>query len=103
MNEIINTSKLVKQILIEDKAARNSDMYLYLKVCERLNLSAMTKPFYVVVSNLKIFNLPPFETVRRARQKIQASCPELAGSDEVEEARMYREEMFREYAKGAAI
>ena len=100
MNQLQQTSKLVKQILIEDEAARNSDMYLYLKVCEKLNPSALSKPFWAVLVGLKFYKLPPFETVRRARQKIQAKCPELAGADEVEAVRSYKEDEYREFARG---
>ena len=100
MNELKQISKLVKQILIEDTLARNSDMFLYLKVCQRLNPSALTQPFWAVVSALKHHNLPPFETVRRSRQKIQAKHPELAGTDEVEAVRSYKEDEFREFARG---
>ena len=100
MQDLKATSKLVKQILIEDADTRNSDMLLYLKVCQKLNPSALTKPFWAVVSGLKQYNLPPFETVRRSRQKIQSKYPELAGSDEVEAVRSYKEDEFREFARG---
>lgn len=100
MNQLQQTSTLVKQILIEDEAARNSDMHLYLKVCQKLNPSALAEPFWTVVSRLKKYNLPPFETVRRARQKIQAKCPELSASDEVEDARAELETEYREFARG---
>jgi hypothetical protein len=103
MHEIKNISKLVKDILIKYPDTRNSDTVLYLKVCETLNLSAMTKPFCVVLSSLKTLSLPPFETVRRSRQKIQRKCPELAGTDEVEEARAELEEIVRDWAKGDVI
>lgn len=100
MNQLQQTSKLVKQILIEDEHARSSDMYLYLKVCKRLNPSALFKPFMAVVAHLKDHNLPPFETVRRARQKIQEKCPELSAVDEVENARAELETEYREFARG---
>ena len=103
MNQLQQTSTLVKQILIEDEAARNSDVYLYLKVCERLNPSALSKPFWAVLVGLKFYKLPPFETVRRARQKIQAKCPELAASDEVEDARAELETEYRNFARGDAV
>ena len=34
MNNLKQISTLVKQILAEDETARNSDTFLYLKVCE---------------------------------------------------------------------
>ena len=103
MNQLQQTSKLVKQILIEDVKARNSDSHLYLRVCETLNPSVLIKPFVSVLVGLKYYNLPPFETVRRARQKIQEKCPELSAVDEVENARAELETEYREFARGDAI
>jgi hypothetical protein len=103
MNNIKRTSDLVKQILTEDETARNNDMFLYLKVCERLNPATLTMPFFVVISSLKAHNLPNFETVRRTRQKIQADFPELASNERVGMLRTKKEAEFREYAKGAVI
>ena len=100
MNEIQKTNNLVKDILIESEAARNSDMFLYLKVCERVSPEALQQPFHVVISSLKNLNLPPFETVRRTRQKIQADFPELASCKRVEKMKAVKEEAFREYARG---
>ena len=99
MNEIKKTSKLVKQILIESEAARNSDTALYIKVCERLNPSVLWMPFLDVMVALDALNLPPFETVRRARQKVQEKCPELAATLKVLEFREEKENEFREYAR----
>jgi len=99
--ELANTTDLVKQILESFPQARNSDMVLYIKVCERMNPAAIKEPFWYVLVNLKEFNLPNIETVRRTRQKIQAENPELAGDDNVEAQRMLNEETFRKYAKGA--
>lgn len=99
MNEIIRTSKIVKEILTESEAARNSDTALYIKVCERLNPAVLWQPFLDVVVTLKENGLPPFETVRRTRQKIQEKCPELAGSERVTALREEKEEVFREYAR----
>lgn len=98
--ELRNTTKIVKDILQGYPEARNSDNLLYIKVCERLNNTALHKPFWQVLASLKELNLPGFETVRRARQKIQASCPELSGDSNVEAQRMINEDIFREYAKG---
>ena len=102
-NQMKQISKLVKQILTEDTTARNSDTFLYLQVCHHLNPSALEQPFWKVLSSLKHHNLPPFETVRRTRQKIQAECPELSGVDEVEVARAELETEYRDFARGDAI
>lgn len=105
MKSLQTTQELVREILISFPEARNSDNYLYYKVLSIIgkrngvdieNMS-VTKFFL----NIKDYHVPPFETVRRTRQKIQRSFPELAGTSQVEALRAIREEAFREYAKGA--
>lgn len=103
MNNLKQISTLVKQILIEDETARNSDMFLYLKVCEKLNPSVLEKPFWLVISSLKTFKLPNFETVRRTRQKLQADFPELASAERIKEKRTEKEQEFRDFARGDAV
>jgi hypothetical protein len=48
----------------------------------------------------KDFGFPCFETVRRARQKLQATYPELKACEEVEAVRSENEEAVRDYARG---
>ncbi len=107
MNEIKNTAKLVKKALINHPEARNSDNYLYYIICHDLlaeiGLNIDKLSLTNALLNRKVYGLPNFETCRRTRQKIQAECPELAGSEEVEAVRAELETDFREYAKGAAI
>lgn len=98
--ELKTTTDLVKDILEHDIAARNSDDYLYYMVCQRIDGISVHLPFWKVILNRKNYNYPAFESVRRARQKIQAQCPELAGCDEVEGQRIVNEEIFRDYARG---
>lgn len=98
-NEIKNTAELVKQVLTESESARNSDMKLYVELCMRLNPIAATMPFWTVLLNLKEYDLPNIETVRRTRQKLQAEFPELAGSEKIQSIRADREKDFREYAR----
>ena len=104
MNELKTTTKLVKAILEEDKQARNSDSFLYLKVLEHISrekgihLDGITVPDFLI--SMKAFGFPPFESVRRTRQKIQEHHPEPAASDKVKGMRMIQETEFRQYARG---
>ena len=43
---------------------------------------------------------PAFETVRRARQKVQERNPELQGVERIKAKRKENEEIFREFARG---
>lgn len=103
MNDIKNTSDLVKEVLKHSQKARNSDNYLYYLVCKiRLQGSGIDIDSISFKDGLILrseYGLPNFETVRRARQKIQQHCPELAGTADVEARRVIREEEFRDYAR----
>ena len=104
MNELKCTSKLVKQILETDPQTRNSDCILYFKVLHVIStrngirLQEMTVPDFLL--NMKSYGFPGFETVRRARQKIQATYPGLAASKKISEMRMINETEFRVFARG---
>ena len=103
MKRIRRTNDIVKDILETVPEARNSDMLLYYRVCERLNHNSIGLPFGIVIVNLKELNLPPFESVRRTRQKLQASYPELRASDEVDAWRKVNEEYVKDYARGVTV
>ena len=102
--ELKTTKALVLSILKKDKHARNSDSYLYLQVLKYqanlkgIDLEGLTVPYFL--ANISALGLPPFETVRRARQLIQAACPELEGSEAVEVVRAETELVFKDFAKG---
>ena len=101
MNELKKTSKLVKAILEQDGRARNSDSFLYLKVIEHIadakgiNLYGIPIPVFLV--SMRENGFPPFESVRRTRQKIQANFPELASCDKVAEMRLKEEMKYFAY------
>lgn len=91
---------LVYNILDRDPKARNSDMYLYFRVCETLNASAIEKPFGEVLLGLQDLGLPGFETIRRTRQKLQEVNPKFAACDTVQDFRTLEEIRFKkEFSK----
>lgn len=102
MHDLKNTTALVKQILETDVDSRNSDNRLYLKVLlavsksKGININHISVVLYL--SSLAGTVFPPFESVRRARQKLQRRYPELAASKEVREFRAENEEVYEEYA-----
>jgi hypothetical protein len=104
MNDLKTISGLVKHILEQNKQARNSDCILYLKVLEHqshekgIDLQLLSVP--VFLTEMKQKGFVGFETVRRARQKVQATFPELSGSETVEGFRMENEKEFRAFAVG---
>lgn len=97
--ELKTITAIVKDILVNDPQSRNSDEYLYYKVCQKVGGRFVTLPFWQVVVNRKKYGLPSYETVGRARRKLQETHPELAGNSTVEAHRMLNEEVFKDYAR----
>lgn len=101
--ELRNISKLVKGILETDPQSRNSDDYLYYRVCflignERNNVIIHTMDaanFFLFRSDM---GYPAFETVRRTRQRMQHLFPELKADTKVKDFRQNQEGVFNEYA-----
>ena len=102
--ELRTTTELVKEVLQKHPKARNSDNELYYWVCaiighkNGIDVHKMSMPLFFL--HLRENGFPQFETVRRTRQKLQATYPELCGDDNVEGQRKVNEEVFREYARG---
>jgi hypothetical protein len=96
-NKLYETKALVKQVLEENERTRNSDNELYVEICYRVNPSVMRLPFEDVIGNLASFGLPPFESVRRSRQKLQEERPDLRPCDEVALFRAENEMFYEEF------
>lgn len=101
-NELKTVAALVKAMLEKYPAARDNDMILYYRICENINFAALHKPFCDVLLNLHEYGYPPFESVRRARQKVQEHNPHLASSRAIMAAKADNEEAFRAFARGEA-
>lgn len=87
-------TKIVKNILTSNKDARDSDFHLLCWVYYCVKPEVLGMPFSKVMWNHKDLELPPFETVRRTRQKLQHDHPELRGK--VYEQRMAKQEEYIE-------
>jgi hypothetical protein len=98
--ELKTTTNIVKEVLTHYPATRNSDDLLYIKVCERINPIVINLPFIEVLSRRKELAVPPFESVRRSRQKVQAENPFLVANIDVQGYRKENERVFQEYARG---
>lgn len=102
MDNLKTVSALVKSILEDDTKARNTDNHLYMKVLEHysglygIDVKSMTVP--VLMKELDKHNFPGFETVRRSRQKVQATYPELAATESVGRKRNKNEAVFKDFA-----
>lgn len=103
MDNLKTTTKLVTNALEKHPQTRNSDNYLYYIICkgqlEKQGLDIEKISLSKALLNRKAYGLPPFESVRRSRQKAQEKNPMLAALPEVEAARIAEEEKFREFAR----
>lgn len=103
MEDLKQITKVVKKILEDDPDCRESDNKLYsvfiqLYAFQRMiNLSDMSVLEFLSVS--RKLGFPPFESVRRARQKVQRKYPHLAACEAVQGFRADNETEYREYAR----
>ena len=100
MLNLRTTNDIVRMILLRMPATRNSDNILYCEVCNQINPMVKNMNFEYVMRNRKELGIPGFETVRRARQKLQAEHQELAANNEVSMIRSDLEREYRNYAVG---
>ena len=104
----LNTiSNMVKSILQQKEACRNSDNELYIEVLRQvadekgIDIDDMSVP--TLFLRMSEFGLPSIESVGRARRKVQECHPELRANDTVEGYRMAQEEDFRDYARRVMV
>lgn len=102
LEELHTMKEIVKEILVLDPRARNSDSYLYLKVIQKQAMQKRVNLRFLSVvsffSNLNEHGFANYESVGRVRRKLQNEFPELSGREPVQAARRENEEVFREWA-----
>lgn len=81
MNQQNTVESRVLAILTDCPASRFDDMLLILHYYNRYSyLRVGDLPLEDVVFNYKRYGLPCFETIRRARQRVQSCFPEVSRS-----------------------
>lgn len=98
MNELKRTSEIVYKLLKENALTRKDDNYLIKKVHEEIIPGASDMTLNQVLSLITLKRLPGFETIRRARQKMQEKHPELNDIKTMIH-RLDKEEEYREFAR----
>jgi hypothetical protein len=94
--------QIVLETLTEQPETQKDDFILILKVYEKLtDKDTMGQSFSVLMTYHNDFGLPPFESVRRCRQKIQAKHPELVDPSTAKHRHKLIDE-YKEYAKDKA-
>ena len=104
MSNLNNLTGLVHLILEHYPQTRNSDGLLWLKVLESqahekdIDLRMLSVPEFL--PSIGEYGFSPFESVRRTRQKLQATYPHLSASETVKAYRIRNEAVYREFARG---
>ena len=90
-----NYYSTVKQILIENPATRDDDMLLYGAFLAKFMIISPYETFYEVCSTAKSRKIPSYESITRARRKVQEKEPLLQGKKR--KARMEEEAIYHDY------
>ena len=97
------TTDLVKHLLQAVPYTRSNDDILYYEVCKARCKNCLQVPFGIVISNRTAYNLPSYESVSRARRKVQECSPELSAVPVVEVMREVQEEAYIAYARQVTV
>ena len=98
MRDMRKLENIVRHVLEESREARDDDFLLIFKVYKIINESVIYKDFRQVMRDHAEFRLPSFESITRARRKIQKECPELRSSKRSREIRAAEQDAFYDYA-----
>lgn len=98
MDDLTALQNAVKCMLEEDKNLRSSDNLLYLRVLKLAGVNMDTSIFNFY-AHFCDYNVPRFESVARARRKVQELYPELKSEEPVRKWRKENETAFRKYSR----
>ena len=88
----------VKDILVRYPTARDDDMMLYALFCVEYTYVGHDETFYNVLCSAKKRKIPSYESVTRARRKVQELEMDLRGKRR--QSRKAEEEAYREFYGG---
>ena len=105
MDNLKTTKEIVKRILEDEPFCRNSDCFLELEVlkvyAKRLGIDIGSMTVDTLYKHRNEWGFPKSESIRRTRQLVQASNPDLAASDPIDAYRLVNEERVRSFVRGA--
>lgn len=91
MMKLERINNIVTRILFIDPETRDDDNKLYLAVIEDIIPNGTKKSIEDIFLNMKRYKIPPFESVSRARRKVQELRKDLRGTQETQDARKQEE------------
>lgn len=96
--DLYKLEDVVKDVLTNFEETRADDFHLIYSVYRELDFVHTTRElFHEIMLNHKEYGLPPFESITRARRKIQKNHPELANK-KVQVARYNETSEYIDYA-----
>lgn len=102
--EMTQLQERVRSILLTDERTRNSDDRLYIAIVNQICGEKEIDPSSISISKFfttrKEYGFPSYESVGRARRKLQEHDESLRADEKVEQARILRAEDFKEWAIG---
>ena len=96
--KLITIQQMVENVLRQYPGTREDDRELIQTLYGKYYGVDFYKPWGAVIRDK---NLPSFESIRRARQKLQENDESLRGSKASEDARLDKQEEYLEYVRGA--
>ena len=97
MAKLDKIKNIVLRVLESNIEARKDDFVLFSLVCDEMGVPS-NFDLRTMLNNHRLFGLPSWESVSRARRKIQAEQPELKDA-EMAEIRADEEKEYREFAR----
>ncbi len=91
--------KIVYDVLLTRKNTRNNDFLLIRDVYYKFGVNTKMASFDIILSRATECKLPPFESITRARRKLQRNFPELLDED-VAKLREQQQQIYIDYVLG---
>lgn len=98
MNKLYKIEDTVKEVLTEIPETRDDDFKLIAEVYYKLNFNIAGTSFALMMLGHNEYGLPPFESITRARRKLQATYEELRATKNVREERTNMQADYIRYA-----
>jgi len=101
LKDLYTTEAVVKEILEQNVKARQDDMYLYYKYCEKQTNQTLAQWIFTKIFIDKEFRraskIREYKSVERIRRKIQAKYPHLR-DEKVAKMRYEQQDIYKDYA-----
>ena len=99
MNRLYKVERLVEKVLREYPDTRNDDFVLIYRVYKEINEEVVIRELFLqIMLYHKEYGFPPFESVSRARRKLQNTYPELCSNEKIQKLRDKEESVYIDYA-----